>query len=499
MNKKKVTTIIALALVVVVAMVTLAACNPYKWSSVGGGDSTATVISNGGYYVEQGGYAYFINGYVGDNDDNTWGTPYKQSIMRAVINEDGTIDNDTAVVVVPKSIYNEYSGGGFAIFGEWIYYATPNNEEDRTGTASTTYTDFMRTKIDGSVTQRIGTVASREYEYIFTPTRIIYVTGSSTYTISYFDFSGMSSTKATDNGSGAYSGTLASNVSSYVWGYDVEWNSSDGTVVSDYIFYTQTNTDDDSYRHYNRLYAIKYDGTNNTLLATYDTYFDEGDSIESGNTYDKVYTFSLTGIYFDSDSQVTIYYSKSIYINESSTTVGLYCNKVLLASDGTVSFDVSTEKKLTELATTTYFPLGYDNGILATKSSDSYIYLVTENSTDYGTLVIGKEVTVQAYIDGYIYYIDSDGTALYRIKANGSENEQIVVSEGVMSDWLDLEFVVSSRTGTRFYFFNTEDYDYVSYVDLNEDVAAGSSHTITMIGKMTTADAESKAEEEEES
>ena len=44
-------------------------------------------------------------------------------------------------------------------------------------------------------------------------------------------------------------------------GYDAEWDPAAGAVVSDYIFYTETPTGDDSYRHYNNLCAVKYDGT----------------------------------------------------------------------------------------------------------------------------------------------------------------------------------------------------------------------------------------------
>ena len=113
--------------------------------------------------------------------------------MRAELNADGTVNNATAKVVVPKSIYNSSASGGFAVYGDWIYYATPNNDEDSTGTPSTTHTDFMRTKTDGSVTQLIGTINSRSSNYLFTPTRVLFSTDSNA-TVYYFDFSGMKTT-----------------------------------------------------------------------------------------------------------------------------------------------------------------------------------------------------------------------------------------------------------------------------------------------------------------
>ena len=103
----------------------------------------------------------------------------------------------------------------------------------------------------------------------------------------------------------------------------------------------------------------------------------------------------------------------------------------------------------------------------------------------------GESVTVRAVIDGYVYYTDSDGTALYRInlgEEGDSVNVKTVVASGVKSDYLDLEFA-----GSRFVWFNTDDYSYVYYLDLSSADAESK-----MIGKMTDADAEQKAEAEED-
>ena len=176
MNKKLFVSIIAMVALVAVLATLLVGCNSFAWTSVGGGEPNADVESNGGYYVKQGKYVYFINGYdTAEVVDNTWGTPVKNSIVRAeLVNGEYT----NFVVVVPKQVYNKNANGGFAIFGEWIYYATPNNDLDKHGHASTTHTDFMRTKIDGSATQLIATINSRDSEYLFTATRILYKSGS---------------------------------------------------------------------------------------------------------------------------------------------------------------------------------------------------------------------------------------------------------------------------------------------------------------------------------
>lgn len=489
MKRNKVIAIVALVAVFAVAATVLAACNVYEWDSIGGGDSSAAVVSNGGYYVEQGKYVYFINGYVGSVTENEWGAAFKQSIMRAEKNEDGTINNDTAKVVVPLSVYNEYVDGGIAVFGDWIYYATPNTSKDSSGTASTTHTDFMRTRTDGSVTQRIGTVSSRSSEYFFTPTRILYMTDSST--VRYFDFSGMSTDKSIDDGKGAVAGVLIENAGEVLWGYDADRAASSGVTVTDYIFYTETPTGDDSYRHYNNLCAVRYDGSDRQVLATYDTFFGEEDGAES---YEKVFTYALSDIFYDSDNEATLYYTKSVYEGGTSSSVGLFVNTVTVA-DGKLSYTATAESQLFETAPSAFFPLGGENGVLAT-SSDK-VYHITSRGQGYtaDNLVIdmGEAVTVRAVVGDYVYYTDGDGV-LYRINLEegkgDSDNVRTVVASGIRTDYLTLEFA-----GDRFVWFNKDDYDYLYYLDLG---AAADGFEGKMMGVMTDADAEAKAEAEEE-
>ena len=63
MNKKLFVSIIAVVALVAVFATLFVGCNPLKWESVGGGEPNADVESNGGYFVKQGKYVYFINGY----------------------------------------------------------------------------------------------------------------------------------------------------------------------------------------------------------------------------------------------------------------------------------------------------------------------------------------------------------------------------------------------------------------------------------------------------
>lgn len=346
--KKKLFSVFAAVLVLVLCIAALVACNPYKADSIGSGDSSAAVESNGGYVVKQGKFVYFINGYVGESADNTWGAATKQGIVRAEI-KDGKVDPKSAKLVVPKSVYNSSNVGGIAIHGEWIYYTSVNTDKDKSGTASTVNTDFMRTKTDGSVTQLIGTIGTRSAKYIFTKSRVLYYTNN---TIGFIDFSKMND-KATDKGNGAVKGTLAENVENVVWDY-----------ATDSIFYVQTAPSEDSYKNYNNLCTIKADGSGQKVLATQNTFVAEGkDPVQDQLN---VFKYSLVNMYVEEDGDCTLYYTKSHTLNSSSVSDGLFMAK---ASDVK-----AFEKNLNTIASTTLVPLGYKEGALAYNSDSVYCW-----------------------------------------------------------------------------------------------------------------------------
>ncbi len=466
--KKKIIVVAAVLALVVICATCLVACNPYKWSAIGGGDASAEVESNGGYVVKQGKYLYYINGYEGADGDNTWGTPVKQSIVRSEIKEDGTVDNTTTKIVVPKIIYNSSAKGGFAIFGEWIYYATPNNDRDKNGNPSTTDTDFMRTKIDGSVTQRVGKINVRNAEYIFTPTRVVYYTSN---TVRFIDFSGMKTDKNIDNAAGAYEGVLAENVSSVVWKYGC-----------DTLFFTKTITGENSYKNYNELCSIKFDGSAGRVIATENTFLAEGE--DGVKNPQNVFKYTLRDMYVEKDGSVTIYYTKTYNLDQTDKNVGLFCAK---AADLK-----TTEKKLNALNSTTLYPLGYTDGALAYNASNVYCWYNGENA-EKPIQSTGTSQTIW-YVDaeaGVAYFTaSSSAKELLKISYKGNlDNASVIMSEGIKVDWLRLDFI-----GDTLYFFATDDENYMHCVNVktfDKDVEDAES---TYIG----FEREEEEEEEEE-
>lgn len=461
--KKKLAIISAVLALVLALTVALVACNAYKQASIGAGEPNAEVVSNGGYAVKQGKYLYYVNGYDGTESDNTFGTVTKQNILRSevTVNADGKweIDNTTTKVVVPKTVLYSSSvkDGGIAVFGEWIYYASPNYDKDKTGTASTTDVDFMRTKIDGTITQNIAKISGRDTRYLFTKNRILYVSGSS---VNYIDFSGMKTNKSITKpgSSGVSTGTLAENISGTVlWSMDC-----------DRIFFVQSVTGENSYKQYNELCSIKIDGSDKKTLATEGTFL-EGEETPEDKVL-KVFKYSLVNMLQEGDD-VTLYYTKTHRNGSSDTSDGFFCAK---ASDLK-----GTEYLMTTQSVSAVTPLGYEEGALLTISSN--LYKLDKNYSPNGAsgeaelvklndrLIVNGTPAI-CYVDKEaekIYYTSSSVTGLAYTSYNISkrDNQELVFSEGIKTDWLNLDFV-----GTNLFFFATDDENYVHFIDITEPI-----------------------------
>ena len=167
----------------------------------------------------------------------------------------------------------------------------------------------------------------------------------------------------------------------------------------------------------------------------------------------------------------------------------------MTVADGKLSYTATAETRRIETAPSAFFPLGGENGGLAT-SSDK-VYHITSRGQGYTAdnlfIDMVEAVTVRAVVGDYVYYTDGDGV-LYRINLEegkgDSDNVRTVVASGIRTDYLTLEFA-----GDRFVWFNKDDYDYLYYLDLG---AAADGFEGKMMGVMTDADAEAKAEAEEE-
>ena len=131
-------------------------------------DYGGEVSSNGGFAVVKGDYVYFVNGTAAYTEDNAFGKAVKGAIVRVKTADLGK-DDAAAEVVVPKIVYTEYreSGSGIFIAGDYVYYPTPSDKKNNKGETKNTETEFWRTKLDGTDSRIIATVADHTTPYRF--------------------------------------------------------------------------------------------------------------------------------------------------------------------------------------------------------------------------------------------------------------------------------------------------------------------------------------------
>ena len=218
----------------------------------------AEVSSQGGFVVQKGEYVYFINGVGAYTSDNTYGTPVKGALMRARMADVKAGKNEAETVIPSLMVAADYTSGIF-IYGDRIYYATPNNVANTSGTVDNTYLDFKSVRLDGSDRQDYFRISDNAALYRFVQAG----EGNTVYVVYELNETLYSYNTATDTRT-----ELARSVETYAL------NSSDKT--DPYIYYTMTVTDKQDSdapvaMDYNQIYRVRADATE----APYDYTWDE--------------------------------------------------------------------------------------------------------------------------------------------------------------------------------------------------------------------------------
>lgn len=298
---KKLTGVFALLICVAVM---LGACGYSPVKIEGKADLTYAVTSNGGTAVQLGNYVYFINGIKAVDDtegtNNVWGKVQKGGIYRlelidgeskvvkdiygeykTYVNKDETeakfIENEDytglamttvkdheekdvafvkSTLIVPKLVTGGgYEEGGLFIIDGWMYYCSPNNQRNKAGEIQYSLTDFFRTKVDGTGTQRIYTTK--------TPSSTIsygyYYIGGTTY-LCVYEGSTITSVEMT---AGRVKGAkiIAENVTGAIFPKKEVFHSNmpDGGNM-DFVYYTRAATVDDKEQAGNVVIRIRPSG-----------------------------------------------------------------------------------------------------------------------------------------------------------------------------------------------------------------------------------------------
>ena len=476
MMRKRVLLLIVAALLLACVLGAFCACESYKTDPLAtGGNKDAVVQSNGGLVVRQGDYLYFVNGYTGylteHGSDNWFGNVRKGAIVR-VSYHNGDLGDDY-VVVVPKSVMADSASVGFSIFGDWIYYVTPGSEEDRSGKVNTDELEFLRTRLDGTETQKILILEDTSVSYNYTSSALVYLDSSDNKLYSK-DLSAKSF-KEKDKGK-----CLAEEVTSVQFIKNETYDPSVSEIsIADYVLYTKNAAE--AHEKWNILYAVDPLGNAMPKILI------GPDSYQPAKYYVKLLATSFT------NGKLAIYYTKA----DSSSSEKTYGTFAYQFENKDLNFSKAGEVALSAKELSNLFPLGYSEGVVKTGSNSVIYYTDGKAAKGYGELNLATLLLVE---NDNFYYLNSDGVLLY-YPLDGNSNAQFAYTTG--------EKMMTSFTGVEFYdgyfyFILDDDYDYMARVKLSEiDVYSGKDAAVTRVCYPTDEDkaameAEENADEDEE-
>ena len=439
---KKILVGVVIVVMVALLLFTLTACNKYKNDTVGTTEyASEEAVGNGTLAVRQGKYLYFVNNVADDTDlkkeDNEWkanGT--NGSIMKSVINDDGTLE--CLGIVVPKMYYTDATNAGIYVYGEWIYYVARSQKTDNKG-ALLSSVEFLRTKIDGTKTESIAIVEDLTAGYVFTKTGLIYTYDSN---IHYVD---LTSKKFKDT-----------------------------TVIEDYtdilfseedlcVFYTQDN--ENEYVLGNHLGVVTSTGEAKTIISEAAYYTGTGDYRLNPST---LFTLDIIG-YNAADN--SIYYTKTCKDNDAAVTTNGY----IIPED--YSFDKAKEYKYAKSALSSIYSLGATKGIINVASSTLVAYRPMDNDIKElksDEVAMTSTITVLFVEGDYTYYLMSSKLYRANIIANDTLNKN-AYEEKISDVSIGTKFGSPSYLNGYLYYESSDDATYLSRLkvtDYNADTQA---------------------------
>ncbi|HIZ24658.1 MAG TPA: hypothetical protein H9812_04190 [Candidatus Gallimonas intestinigallinarum] len=393
----------------------MAACG-YQFTPLSEGPSASdAVTSQGGFVVQKGDYVYFINGVETYTSDNTYGTPVKGALMRAKMSDIKAGINEAETVIPSLMVAADYTSGIY-IYGERIYYATPNNMGNTAGQVDNTYLDFRSTALDGSDMQFYFRIADNAalYRFVEVDGTVYVVYEEDDNLISY-------------NTAAGTSVTLAESTTAYTV------NSKD--VTDPYIYYTMDVTDrQDSANpqayEYNQIYRVRADATESPYEYTWDQeYLDEENDGEA--PYVNLGEIVLDGISVNDDetqfNHDVTEDNRSIwrytYTLQSYTNDGIYFVRTAVPTSGS---SVGTSGELYYLSVEDLESDSFDsvtgNSVYSTNATDGWLEVVASAAD-----------TSNANTSAY-FYIEEDGNVKHHylyVNSDGEIRRVDVINDGL--------------------------------------------------------------------
>lgn len=463
-------------LAVCLLLTSLTACGGGAWS----GTSMKNWGENnvvGSFIGEKGGYVYYINGIAANTLDNTFGVPVKGSLMAMDKN-----DFTNTEIVVPKLFVAKDFNAGLYIYGDYVYYGTPNTDMATDGTVANSELVFMKTKLDGTGSEKLFVLTEIGAEYrIIESDGVVYIVYRDVKDGQLEVFN--TSTKTTE---------VIAKGGEDVEGYEslddfhFTPNGESVTIVYSVIVYSEKyfeNKTERAKESYNAVYAYKLgDVTDGGKTPA-------GTKILDGETENATYALSFEEagkLFFTETINGNV---KTYYRDLDDMTVG--------AKVKVVNSDVVTEANLIVEES--------DKLAVYTISGGAIIKTVLDESykTQAKKIALTDKAKTLIEINGdYMYFYDST-SGISRIKITGeelSDKVEKVSYDTVNSTWYAPEIMTFGEDTYMFYLDNSNiGASYVRYVKLNANAIGedtdddGKEDTYKLeghkyIGKITDAD-----------
>lgn len=373
--------------------------------------SSSPAVGNGGLAVQKGEYIYFVNGFVSKAENlngNKDGKITKSGIYRVkasdvsyytdesgnLVYTQGNLSVDeNGVVKGAELIVSKVCGfedSALYIYGEYIYYVTPNNRVDGSGKAYVNDLDFCRARLDGEKNTVLGTVSLGDDEAYNNKEFGFYNLGGSVYFGIYDGKDAINIYQTTKNGSNnVFSKT---GVTSAVL----------PKVIKNYSNQTLTNIEKTLYYvTSNKICAVGLNGVGNSLLASF-----------------------ISDVTLLENSGSAIYYT--VKIDENVKLYSNLCTSNDFVSASTLVID------------------GYENftGVISFKNRDAVavntetgVYFVQGGKIVTSKTIVGENVALVAVSGDNLVY--KSGSSLYVVNFFGNSasikisGEKEVVTSGI--------------------------------------------------------------------
>ena len=471
--------IISFILVLVAGVGIFTGCAP----RLSGGPSTNDAItSNGGLVVQKGEYLYFVNGYVDSStSDNSYGNADHSAIYRAKLtnnklsyDENGKLlDYD---ILVPK--VSGFNRTNLYIFGDNLYYATPNTEKDNvTGEVDEKLLDFYRIGLNGENNTRIykSEVSTDNIDFDFYEyDKNVYLTVYDTEKVLVINCANSSKT------------VVAEDVTSFVKPSITSNNPLNTQNIDYHFYYTRKATEEE-----------KISGNK----VCYFSLTNQTEQMINNTQNDKTYALKELNVsYISGDSSYVMY-------TYTQNSVELYfCSKII---NNVVDF--STETKLVATKKSNPVFLYTDSGMnnqqgVITTNENGYLTLITmENSYKENAVAYSKlgKMTILSVKNGKVFYYNDDNQLFVALLGSLDDNNSLVTKQLTDSESTydfankvnfdicnDYAYIFKSYTGDEDSEGNAETGLYLVRVNYNAETVGEE-----LVGKLL--DAHTKTETEE--